>query len=461
MKFIAIALLTCFLVLPSRAQPKPVVTPRAEGFRGIWFELGQESGYGDKYSGGLGTYTANHVPMAIHDKRSNRTYFTWGGTPDARQRQLQILISYFDHNTGMVARPVIVMDKSPVNDPHDNAALAIDGDGRVWVFVSGRGNKRPGRIYRASKPHAIDEWFDMGESEFTYPQPWWIEGEGFLHTYTRYTPGRELYFRTSTDGISWSAEKKIAGLEGHYQTSERVGRRVITAFNRHPGRNVDRRTDLYYMETSDNGATWKTAGGQALSLPLAQTDSPARIRDYSAENLNVYIHDTTADEMGRPVILYITSKHHQPGPDGMPRTWNIARWTGEEWRFHQVAISTHNYDTGSIFIGTDGTWRIIGPTGIGPQHWGCGGEMEMWISRNQGASWAKQRAVTTNSARNHSYARRPRDAHPDFFCYWADGDADKLSPSWLYFTNQAADKVWRLPYTMTEDFAAPEPILMP
>jgi hypothetical protein len=39
-----------------------------DGYRGIWFTLGQFSTYGDKYSGGLGTYTANHVPTAIFNK---------------------------------------------------------------------------------------------------------------------------------------------------------------------------------------------------------------------------------------------------------------------------------------------------------------------------------------------------------------------------------------------------------
>ncbi|WP_297036043.1 hypothetical protein, partial [Thermogutta sp.] len=29
------------------------------GYRGIWFTLGQKTEWGDKYSGGLGTYTAN------------------------------------------------------------------------------------------------------------------------------------------------------------------------------------------------------------------------------------------------------------------------------------------------------------------------------------------------------------------------------------------------------------------
>jgi hypothetical protein len=438
------------------SQGTPAVTPHADGFRGIWFDLGQSSEFGSKYSGGLGTYTANHVPMAHYVAEVNRTYLTWGGTPDGGRRQLQILVSYYDHARGRAARPVAVMDKSPVNDPHDNGSLSIDGDGYLWLFVSGRSRTRLGRIYRSKVPYEIREWLNMGDSEFTYPQPWWIEGKGFFHTYTRYTRGRELYWNTSRDGVVWGGERKLAGFGGHYQTSGQVGNRIITAFNRHPNGNVDRRTDLYYMETPDMGVTWTTADGKHLVTPLTQADSPARIRNYSgnpdpAENALVYIHDTTADAEGRPIILYITAKDHRPGPDGDPRTWMIARWSGSQWLFHPVTTSTHNYDTGSIHIEADGTWKIIGPTGIGPQRWGTGGEIELWTSTDQGATWAKRREVTAQSPRNHSYVRRPRSAHPDFYAYWADGDADKLSESHLYFTNRDGDKVTPLPYSMQED----------
>ena len=54
------------------------------GYRGIWFDLGQRSAHGSKYSGGLGTYTAKHCPLAIHAKAVNRTFFVYGGTPEAR-----------------------------------------------------------------------------------------------------------------------------------------------------------------------------------------------------------------------------------------------------------------------------------------------------------------------------------------------------------------------------------------
>ena len=457
-------LVAAFTLLMAHASANGADTaayPKADGFRGIWFGLGQRSEHGDKYSGGLGTYTANHVPMALYVKSVNRTYFTWGGAPAADKRQLLILISYFDHCTGLAARPVVVMDKSPVDDPHDNASLSIDDEGHLWVFVSGRNVKRLGSMFRSKRPHTIDDWERLPDSEFTYPQPWHFEGKGFFHTYTRYTRGRELYFRTSKDGREWSKETKLAGIGGHYQTSEKSGERILTAFNRHPKGNVDLRTDLYYLETPDMGKTWTTADGTQIALPLTQEDNPARIRNYSsnkdsADNAMVYIHDVTTDAGGRPVILYLTSKHHQPGPQGDPRTWRIAHWTGKSWLFHAITTSTHNYDTGSLHIGEDGMWKVLGPTGTGPQARGAGGEIELWTSTDQGVTWKKTRALTSKSPRNHSYARRPHNAHPDFYCYWADGDADKLSASHLYFTNKAGDKVWHLPYTMSGDFAAPE-----
>ena len=44
---------------------------KGDGYRGIWYELGQVNNeYGDKYSGGLGTYTVKHIPMAIHSQKA-------------------------------------------------------------------------------------------------------------------------------------------------------------------------------------------------------------------------------------------------------------------------------------------------------------------------------------------------------------------------------------------------------
>ena len=42
---------------------------KVDGYKAIWFELGQKYADGDKYSGPLGTYTAKHVPLAKLIKR--------------------------------------------------------------------------------------------------------------------------------------------------------------------------------------------------------------------------------------------------------------------------------------------------------------------------------------------------------------------------------------------------------
>src|SRR2546430_12855558 len=105
--------------------PSAPSNPKADGYRGIWFTLGQRSQYGDKYSGGLGTYTANHIPIAIYAPAVNKTFFVYGGTIKD-QRHLLIMASYYDHARNLVPRPTIVHDKNGVNDPHDNASLSID-----------------------------------------------------------------------------------------------------------------------------------------------------------------------------------------------------------------------------------------------------------------------------------------------------------------------------------------------
>ena len=98
------------------------MSQKADGYRGIWFALGQVSQYGDKYSGGLATYTAKHVPLAIYAPQVNRTYFVYGGSRDGK-RHLQAMASYFDHDGGVVPRPTIVHDKGGVDDPHEQAKV--------------------------------------------------------------------------------------------------------------------------------------------------------------------------------------------------------------------------------------------------------------------------------------------------------------------------------------------------
>jgi hypothetical protein len=426
---------------------------RADGYKGIWFTLGQLTQYGDKYSGGLGTYTSSHVPIAIYSKEANKTFFVYGGTTGEKDRHLLIMLSYYDHAKKVVPKPVIVYDKQGVDDPHDNASLSIDDKGYIWVFVSGRNTTRLGILFKSKAPYQIDSFEKIKEGDMTYPQPWYLPGKGFFYLFTKYTKGRELYWSTSPDGLQWQPDQKLAGMGGHYQVSNVRGGKIVSVFNYHPDGNVDKRTNCYLVQTSDLGKTWTTIDGKPLQTPLADKHSAALIKDFEAEGKLVYINDLNFDQQGNPVVLAVVSKHYAPGPQGDPREWMLMHWKNGKWNFTTVCTSTHNYDMGSLYI-TGNHWQIIGPTEAGPQHWGSGGEIASWESNDDGATWKKAQQLTQHSARNQGYVRRPLNAHPDFYAFWADGDADKLSASVLYFSDQKGN-VYSLPYKMDKEFVKP------
>ena len=361
--------------------------------------------------------------MAVYSAEADKTFFVYGGTPASDQRRLLAMVSYYDHKTRQVPRPAVVMDKSPVNDPHDNPSLTIDRKGHLWVFVSGRGRTRPGVIFRSTAPYSIDSFERIEQAEITYPQIWSDKDGGSMLLFTKYTSGRELYWKTAGEDRKWSADHKLAGFGGHYQTSFHANGKTATFFNHHPGGNVDRRTNLYYAQTTDSGRTWTTASGEPLPLPLTAVQNPALVLDLQAQGRLMYTCDLNFDATGNPILLYVTSGDARPGPGGDPRQWQVTRWTGTAWDTRVITPAPHNYAMGSLWV-TDSDWRIIAPTETGPQAPGAGGEIALWISRDQGKSWKKDRQVTTGSKFNHNYVRRPLHAKDPFFAFWADGNPD-------------------------------------
>jgi hypothetical protein len=108
---------------------------------------------------------------------------------------------------------------------------------------------------------------------------------------------------------------------------------------------------------------------------------------------------------------------------------------------------------GSLYI-DNSNWQIYGPTETGPQPYNPGGEMALWESRNNGETWKTTKQLTRHSKRNHTYARAPVNAHPDFYALWADGHGRQPSESNLYFCNRDG-RVYLLPRQMSEQFAKP------
>jgi hypothetical protein len=433
--------------------------PRDDGYRGIWYaNQATKDAYRYKYSGGFATYPQPHVPIAIHAPQAGKTFFVYGGRPKGRNT-VRAMISYYDHRTGTVPRPAVVEDK-PTDDAHDNPTLSIDAAGHLWVFSNAHGTSRPARIFRSVAPYAIDAFETVATTNFSYSQPWFLPGHGFVVLHTRYSPGRNLFWMTSPDGREWSDPHPLARVElGHYQISKPRGSVLATAFNVHPRPvGLNARTNLYFAETADAGATWTAADGTPLRLPLTEMANPALVHDFRAEGQLVYLKDLVHDADGRPVILFLNSRGYEPGPANGPRRWQTARWDGARWLLRPVAESDHNYDFGSLAVEPDGSWTLVAPTDPGPEPFGAGGEVVLWKSPDRGETWNRVRALTTNSLLNHTYVRRPIDAHPDFAYLWADGGTRAPSDSALYFTDAAGSRVWKLPTQMTGATAAPQAV---
>jgi hypothetical protein len=451
-----------------------ILNKKMDGFRGIWYaNQPNSSEFVYKYGGGLGTYTANHNPLAIYVESVNKTFFCFGAVDEVGS--LIYAISYFDHKNHTVARPTAVLDKK-TNDAHDNPVMSIDEKGYIWIFGTSHGVWRPSYILKSKLPFDINEFESVkatklvdGEKvvtdNFSYLQVYNSPEKGFIGLFSHYVDkqfargpkmARVLAWMQSQDGGNWSEWKDIASIdEGHYQTSFFSKGKLSTSFNYHPYTKGDiglnYRTNLYYLQTTDLGESWMNASGNEINTPLTAEINEALVKDYRSENLLVYINDVMHDENGNPVILYITSKGFDPGPENGPRTWNLAKWDGNSWQFIKVTESDNNYDMGSIYIDVSGDWVIVGPTLPGPQKFNTGGEMAMWKSKDKGTTWTLYKELTKNSPHNHSYARKSLEMHPDFVAFWADGNGRKPSTSKLYFINSKGD-VFLLPYTMKSDF---------
>jgi hypothetical protein len=461
------------MFLPGFAAGREVALNRkADGYRGIWY-MNQplKNVYRYKYSGGLGTYCAKHRPFAVYRPEVKKTFFCYGGTTKDSHRRLLHMVSYFDHETNTVPRPTLLLDKK-TSDAHDNPVISVDDEGYVWIFSTSHGTSRPSYIHRSRKPYTIDAFElvpatrendgrQVPITNFSYAQPWHLPDRGFVCFFTKYGWGsqRTLCFMSSRDGVRWSAWQRLATIaRGHYQVSAASGTRAASAFNYHPKRGgLNYRTNLYYVETSSFGKAWLAVDGTALRLPLTKVKNAALVQDYESEGLKVYLKDLRFDWDGRPVILYVTSRGYESGPKNDPRTWTVAHWTGRRWDIHVVTTSDNNYDMGSLFVEKDGAWRIIAPTETGPQPYNPGGEMAVWLSRDEGKTWRRVRQITHNSARNHTYARAALDAAPEFYAIWADGHGRKPSRSDLYFCSRSGE-VYLLPRRMTAAVEKPKRI---
>ncbi|MEZ5397700.1 MAG: hypothetical protein R2724_33670 [Bryobacterales bacterium] len=133
-------------------------------------------------------------------KQADKTSFCYGGTRLGKQELPSHLVSYFDHKTGEVPRPTILLDKK-TGDAHDNL-----GDDDRWrrplvIFSNAHGTARPAYIHRSRQPYSIDAFEHVLTTNFSYCHAWHIPDRGIFLPHTRYeNGGRSLYWMGSETG---------------------------------------------------------------------------------------------------------------------------------------------------------------------------------------------------------------------------------------------------------------------
>lgn len=412
-------------------------------------------------AGGLATYGPQHGPVAVHSARARQTFFVFSGSPDPQQPgRMQTVIGSYDHKAGKLGVPVVLAESEAL--PQAGASLALDGDGRLWVFMPSIKAGEPGRILRASETDALAPagFEQVTTLPFEAPNAWYVEGKGFVLVFERAADGRrELCATTSPDGKTWSEPALLASIQdGCSAVTWRYKGKIGVALNyRRTGGGLP--TGVYYIETPDAGKTWVTLDRQPAPLPLKTENSTALVFDYHSTGQSVFLKDLNFDSMGNPTILYLVTRANPNQPPAPPFIWTTARWLARGWRITGLIQSDNMMDCGVLHFENRSDWRVVAPTDAGAEPNAPGGEVVQWWSDDFGRAWAPLR-LTHDSHFNHNFIRRAVDGQPDFYTFWADGAVAIASESRLYFSTREG-KVYRMPRDMSGGEGQPELVAEP
>jgi hypothetical protein len=395
-----------------------------------------------------------HAPQAFYDARTNRTYFVYrSGWPCDAERagRCGIYIGWFDHNEGRVRRARQIYAQT-IKKVDAGPALVPDGQGYVWVFV-GSDRRNEAVVLKSAAPHDLTRFEEQARLSFADAQPWYKKGEGFVLLCSINKDGRWLPAVTAAqDGVTWSEPRILADLgPRHRFVSGRHKDKLGLVFNaslneRHP----DLYTDLYYVESRDWGRSWHGADGQKIELPIRDADHFSLMRDYRSMKRITSIKDLNFDRMGNPTVLYMST--FAPGIKArrLRKTWYTARWF-RQWYMTGLIMSDHIEDSGCLLIDERMNWTLPATTDPGLRPNVPGGDVVMWLSRDQGRSWYRK---TLTEGRHCWSLVRPRRSNAELAFLWLGAELDDFNGASVYYSDESG-QVRALPRAIPGDDAPP------
>jgi hypothetical protein len=379
------------------------------------------------FAGGLPEATADaySTPKAVrfvgaHD----RTYITYGNT------RTDPMITFYDHREKRWAAPVNAGQSTRPGDAHSNAALTVDGDGRLYLVYGGH---HTGHVLRRSaRPEDISAW----EPEQPLSAKATYSNVGFVAD-TLYWFGRQEWGEWG-----WMACRDGGRSRSPFQIVFRPYARpdgthtAYAVMHIAPGKagptmhlfwmmyGANRWYNMYYAVSHDLGQTWQTTRGQPLRTPIAY-----------AEGELVYEGDThgwqnqiVVDGAGRPGLLFVTG-----GAEIVSRNAALfAYWTGKTWAVSKICDAASMYNFGCAQVEGVGRFRVYFAGG----RWN-GGEIGEWRTADGGRRWKHTRDLTRDSPVPNAFPRAVVNAHPELQIVWCAGDRP---PGKVYAWGEASSR---------------------
>ena len=338
-------------------------------------------------------------------------------------------------------------------DDHNNPAIHILPDGRIAAFYC-KHNDASGHRYRIStNPDDISAWgaetlISSGITlPVTYANPRRLSQDpSRLWLFYRAGAGGStdngLHYKTTTDLAAWGAQvavwKNVAGgaVTPYYKSIDDGVKRIhFVATDRHP---VEGQSSVYhwYMELDgSNIPRWYTTDGTEIVSALPHGPSVATLVS-DGSTVRRWIWDIALDAAGNPRILGT----RYPNNDGTDIRYMLWRWTGSAWAETEICpdgtglYSPEIYYAGGLCFDSLDCNRIYLSAPISGVR-----EIQEWQSLDNGATWAKVRDVTGNTASGVLNARpySPRNHSNDLALLFWSGTYTTFTD---YSTNVRGDR---------------------
>jgi hypothetical protein len=350
-------------------------------------------------------------PRAIYfHGKYRRTYAGW------IDHAGNVTVGFYDHDHESIETTIV--HKELEVDDHDNPALFIDNDGKLWLTYS----KHSGdRIYlvKAKNPEDVSAWeptrslqlndtvaYSGSSNTYTYTNLCQLADEqNTLYLFWRGADYKPNFSTSSDNGETWSKGKIFILPERLYRdrrpyvkiASNSKDAIHIAFTDGHPNREPT--NSIYYAKYYD-GYLYKANGEKIKAwseLPAEPRETDV-VYDATITNEKAWIWDVTEDQQGDPVIVYSRF------PNDSTHLYYYAVWEQGQWVNHELlnsgrwfpqtprdSVETEpNYSGGIVADHQDPSILFLSRMKNGKF------EIEKWTTSDKGKNW-NVTEITTNS----------------------------------------------------------------